>query len=126
METLIWLLVAVASLSIFVSILQISKLTFLAVQQPGIGRILFLTIVSLKLWAEALLLYLLNNAVGIFRLHRELRVDISLILAVYLVIHAITVNVSVWRWNHAQVVPPWRYRDDCAPTDAPDQSQSVH
>lgn len=102
MEALTIMLAVAAFAALFVSIIQIGSLTVLAVGKPGIGRVLFLTLVSLKLWAGAILCYFL---IGVFWpgiLSRDTRGWVRLWLAVYLVVHPIGVNIAVWRWKHKE------------------------
>ncbi len=102
MEALIVGLIITALVALVVSVVQISGLTILAIRQPGIGRILFLSITSLKAWAAAflvltLLFYFFPNLAS-----RQTRLLFNTGLALYLVLQPIVVNIAVYRWKHEQ------------------------
>src|SRR5690242_5513328 len=105
MEKVTTLFACLAALALLLSIVQTSRLTVLAVGQPGIGRILFLSIASLKLWAMLVLLYFLVNTLvpdkfGL--LTDSIRLKIRTFLALYLLVQPLIVNVALWRWRRKE------------------------
>ena len=102
MEQVIVLVAIIAALALALSIWQTSRLTVLAVGKPGIGRVIFLSLASLKLWAGMVLVFFIVNT-----LHPnwagdsdKLRLGVRLFLGVYLVVQPLVVNIAVWRWKY--------------------------
>lgn len=87
-----------------ISIWQTSRLAILAIHRPGIGRILFLSQASLKLWAGMVLLFFVVNTTypGWAGDSDVLRLGVRLFLGVYLVVQPIAVNVAEWRWKRKE------------------------
>lgn len=96
-EALTVFLAIIAFLSLISSTVQVWTLT-LFVREPGIGRIVFWSLATLKLWAAFILL---DFIVAVFFppvvvVHRD---AIRIFLAVYLVLQAILVNAALLRWR---------------------------
>lgn len=71
-----------------------------AARIPGIGRILFLSLASLKLWVALFLGYiLLGTATG--GVPVEQRRIINMLFALYLVVQPVVVNIALWRWRNS-------------------------
>jgi hypothetical protein len=71
------------------------------VHRPGIGRILFWALASIKLWADIAVLYFaINSRVpALFGdVHDIRRTGVRLLLALYLVVQSAAVNVALVRW----------------------------
>lgn len=98
MEWVIYGLVVLAIGGLFSTIAQ-SWVFFEAARIPGAGRIMFLSLLSLKSWITALLLYivLVRTPLRPSDLSRDL---IATILVVLLLVQAAGVNVAFWRWRH--------------------------
>lgn len=86
------------------SIWQTSRLAILAIDRPGIGRILFLSQASLKLWAALVLAYFVVNTTypGWARDSDTARLTVRLSLGVYLIVQPIAVNIALWRWKRKE------------------------
>lgn len=103
MEKLVIVIAIAAFFALGFSIYQLSRLTLLAVSKPGIGRIVFLSHTSLKLWAALVLTYFILNTLlpdwagGV---EDKFRLSVRLFLGVYLLVQPIAVNIAVWRWRN--------------------------
>lgn len=100
MEAVVVVLIIVALIALILSVFQIGRLTILSIRQPGIGRILFLSMASLKAWAATFLFLVLLNYFDPQLIGATGRLWFNLGLAVYLCLQPIVVNVAVWRWEH--------------------------
>lgn len=91
----------VATLALLLSLGQTWKLALLATHQPGIGRVIFWSIASLKVWAALVLIFFMANTLypGWAGDNAYIRVGIRLTLGVYLVVQTVAVNIAVWRWG---------------------------
>jgi hypothetical protein len=72
-----------------------------SVRRPGIGRIIFYALLSLKFWAA--LVYGWFFAVTIFNAApflRAIRTDVYLGLTLYGSLQAAIVLIALWRWRH--------------------------
>ena len=103
MEQVTVLVAILASLALGYSIRQLSQLAILSIRQPGIGRILFLSHTSLKLWAALVLAYFIVNSTfpGWAGDDALPRLAIRLFLGVYLLVQPIAVNIALWRWKRS-------------------------
>lgn len=101
MEQVTVITASVAFFALLFSIWQTSRLAVLAIHRPGIGRVLFLSQASLKLWAGMVLVFFIVNTVfpNWNRGNETLRLVVRLTLGVYLVVQPIAVNIAVWRWK---------------------------
>lgn len=101
MEQVTVIVAVIASFFLGLSIWQLSRLALLAVHRPGIGRIVFLSQTSLKVWAAMVLPYLVVNTSfpDWSRGHENFQLGVRLILGVYLIVQSIVVNVALWRWK---------------------------
>ena len=97
MEQLMVVLVLLAWVGLLVTLVQ-TRMLMPAARVPGIGRILFLSLASLKLWVALFLGYiLLGSLVG--GVPREYRLYLNALFALYLVVQPVGVNVALWRWK---------------------------
>lgn len=103
MEQVTVLVALLASLALGYSIWQLSQLAVLSVRQPGIGRILFLSHTSLKVWAALVLAYFIVNTTypGWAGDGEMPRLAIRLLLGVYLLVQPLAVNIALWRWKRS-------------------------
>lgn len=101
MEVITVIVATFAFLALALSVWQVGHLTLLAIDQPGIGRIIFVSIVSLKLWAAMVVAYFLVGQVWPHLLSHSFRFWFRLLLAVYLFVHPVALNVALWRWDGA-------------------------
>lgn len=74
----------------------------LNVKSPGIGRILFCSLISLKVWAALVLVYFFINTY-VPTLLADYRFEIRLFFNIYLVVQPIAVGIAFARW---QFTPP--------------------
>lgn len=81
---------------------ELDHLLGFSVLPPGIGRIVFLALAALKLWAALVLGFFLLNTLrpGWLGDHNNtLRVSIRLFFGVYLVVQPIAVNIALYLWR---------------------------
>jgi hypothetical protein len=95
------------SLALFLGSVAVTlRYAVLGVRRPGMGRILFWSLISLKVWAGAVLSYFSFLAIFPGVLLRPQRLWIAACLAVYLVVQGIGVNVALYSWRRN--TPWWR------------------
>ena len=101
MEQVTIIIAILSFICLGLSLWQTSKLATLAANSPGIGRILFFSQISLKVWAAMVLPYLVVNTSfpDWSRGHENFQLGVRLILGVYLIVQPIVVNVALWRWK---------------------------
>lgn len=97
LDTLFIILVFAATLGIVATVLDFFLLG-LVVRGPGLGRILFGALVSLKLWVAFILadFYVALISPGFVESHRQ---AIRLLLALYLVVQSIGSLIAIERWK---------------------------
>jgi hypothetical protein len=88
------------SLVLFVGSVSVTlRYAMWSVRRPGIGRILLWALVSLKVWAALVLSYFSFLAAFPGVLQRPARLWVAALLALYLVVQGIGVNVALYRWR---------------------------
>lgn len=102
MEVLVVVLAILSAFSQGAALAQIWRLAR-EVRTPGIGRILFVTLMSFKIWSLIMIAYFVTNSLipGFFgeNVNSPTRVSIRLFLVLYLVWQPVLLNIAIYRWR---------------------------
>ncbi len=104
MALLIIILAIVSAFAMGLATVNIWRLT-MEIHTPGIGRIVFWALFSMKVWTMFVLIYFISSSLAPYYfggpdVNHPVRQTIRFVLATYLIIHPVAVNLAIYSWQH--------------------------